>query len=87
MKTAPNIVVGTENEVVQRLNEYLSMAKKFISKNRDYQPLYKIICLSDNSFYLVFKLVKKNRHTIKEQSKFYNDYNHWNDCINNLVQS
>lgn len=87
MKTAPNIVVGTESEVVQRLNEYMHMAKKFISKNRDYQPLYKIISLSEDSFYLVFKLVKKNRHTIKEQSKFYNEDNYWDKCLDNMIQA
>jgi hypothetical protein len=80
-------VAASEGEVIEKLNMYQNMAKKFISKNRKYQPLWKVYCLEDNSYCLIFKLVVKGHNTVKEQKKFYEEDNdYWNTYINSYVE-
>lgn len=88
MKTAPNMYIGfSEGEVIEKLNVYQAMARKFIAKNRKYQPIWKIYCLEDNRFCLVFTLINKGHNAIKEQEAFYQESAqlYWNTYINSYV--
>lgn len=90
MKSNPNIyIASSEGDVIEKLNVYQRMAKKFIAKNAKYQPVWKIYPLEDNSYCLVFKLINKNHRTVEEQRRFYTESQeiYWNQHINTLVKS
>lgn len=89
MTIVPNIYIAfSEGDVIEKLNVYQKMARKFINKNNKYQPIWKIYTISDNTYCLIFKLINKNHRTVQEQKQFFQESEsmYWNLQINSYVQ-
>jgi hypothetical protein len=89
MTIVPNIyIASSEGDVIEKLNVYQKMARKFINKNNKYQPIWKIYTLPDNNYCLIFKLINKNHKTVQEQKQFFEESEsmYWNMHVNSYVQ-
>ena len=55
--------------VIQKMNTYVELAKKFIKKHKRYQYVKHIEKLPDDKWCLVFKLLPSNHESVKEYNR------------------
>jgi len=67
-----NTIVFTHKDfeaVIQKLNTYIELAKKFIKKHKRYQYVKHAEKLPDGKWCLVFKVLPSNHESIKEYNR------------------
>jgi hypothetical protein len=67
-----NTIVFTHKDfeaVIQKLNTYIELAKKFIKKHKRYQYVKHVEKLPDGKWCLVFKVLPSNHESIKEYNR------------------
>ena len=55
--------------VIQKMNMYIDLAKKFIKKHKRYQYIKHVEKLPDNKWCLVFKVLPSNHESVKEYNR------------------
>ena len=55
--------------VIQKMNTYVDLAKKFIKKHKRYQYVKHIEKLPDDKWCLVFKLLPSSHESVKEYNR------------------
>jgi hypothetical protein len=55
--------------VIQKMNTYVELAKKFIKKHKRYQYVKHIEKLPDDKWCLVFKLLPSSHESVKEYNR------------------
>lgn len=74
--------------VIQKMNVYENLAKKFIKKHKRYQYIKHVEKLPDNKWCLVFKVLPSNHEAIKEYNRVVNQSKKelWIKNLNEIVR-
>ena len=73
--------------VIQKMNTYTELAKKFIKKHKRYQYIKHVEKLPDGKWCLVFKVLPSNHESIKEYNRIVEESKKelWVKQLNNEV--
>lgn len=76
------------DNVIDKLNVYIGLAKKFISKNKRFQYMKYVEKLPDDNWCLIFKILPSNHESVKEYNRMVEESKHidWINYLNEFIE-